>query len=121
MNTTQAIIKFGSQVCIDAYKLHKDGNGAKTIGSMFKLTTAQADNAINAGRELVECEQTLIEYVRLHANARYNQGWGWVVECFDDGDILEYLSDAQMDLPKALQAIQNDVDQHASFCNTCQF
>jgi len=66
-------------------------------------------------------EQEAIQEIRKHANANYNKGWGWVVECFDDGDILEYLSDAQMDLPKALQAIQDDVDQHASFCTTCQF
>jgi len=51
MTTDQAIAKYGRQTCIDAYDLHKQGNGARTIGMYLNLTTAQADCAIDAGRD----------------------------------------------------------------------
>ena len=66
-------------------------------------------------------EHLLIEYVRLHANARYEQGWSAVVEAFTDGDILEYLSDANFNLPKALKAIQEWVDIRKEMEDNCQF
>jgi len=52
MTTNQAIAKYGKQTCIEAYQLHREGNGARTIGSYLNLTTAQADCAIDAGRDV---------------------------------------------------------------------
>lgn len=34
-------------------------------------------------------EQTMIQAVRQHAIKHYNEGWDYVVEAWDDGDILE--------------------------------
>lgn len=40
-------------------------------------------------------EQEMIQAVRKHAYENYEQGgWDIVVECYDDGDILELISDA---------------------------
>jgi hypothetical protein len=40
-------------------------------------------------------EQMLIGAVRRHAINNYEQdGWDILVECYDDGDILELISDA---------------------------
>jgi hypothetical protein len=52
MTTAQAIAKYGKHTCIDAYDLHRQGNGARTIGFYLNLTTAQADCAIDAGRDI---------------------------------------------------------------------
>jgi hypothetical protein len=52
MKTAQAIAKYGKHTCIDAYDLHRQGNGARTIGMYLNLTTAQADCAIDAGRDI---------------------------------------------------------------------
>lgn len=38
-------------VCLKAYAMNKEGNGARTIGFEYGMTTRQADAAINAGRE----------------------------------------------------------------------
>jgi hypothetical protein len=59
-----------------------------------------------------KCEQLLVEYIRMHAHARYNDGWGYITEQWSDGDILEVLSDVQSDLPLALSHIQSMVDLH---------
>jgi hypothetical protein len=53
MTTAQAITKYGRQTCLDAYDLHMQGNGARTIGNYLNLTTAQADCAIDAGRDIL--------------------------------------------------------------------
>jgi hypothetical protein len=38
----------------------------------------------------------LVAAVRHHALANYNsEGWDFVVECWEDGDILECIGDAQ--------------------------
>jgi len=57
MTTNQAIVKYGKQTCIDAYDLHKQGNGAGTIGFYLNLTTRQADCAIDAGRDIISQER----------------------------------------------------------------
>jgi predicted TIM-barrel fold metal-dependent hydrolase len=44
------------ETCIDAFDLHKQGNGARTIGIYLNLTTAQADCAIDAGRDITKQE-----------------------------------------------------------------
>lgn len=49
-----AIAKYGMEKCQRAYAQHESGNGANTIGFYLKLTTNQADAAINAGRELAQ-------------------------------------------------------------------
>jgi hypothetical protein len=56
-----------------------------------------------------KCEQLLIQAVRMLSSARAEIDCQWedVNDCMNDGDILEYLSDAQMNLPKAMQAIQD--------------
>ena len=68
-----------------------------------------------------KCEQLLIGAVRQIANDRYEQGWSAVVECFTDGDILEYLSNADNNLPKAIKAIQEWVDLRKEMEDNCQF
>ena len=53
-------------------------------------------------------EQTLINAVRTIADNRSEAGsvWNNVNEFMLDGDILEFLSEAQFDLPMALKAIE---------------
>ena len=55
-----------------------------------------------------KCEQLLIQAVRTIANNRSEADSVWknVNEYMNDGDILEFLSDAQMNLPVALEAIE---------------
>lgn len=51
--TQNAITKYTKAVCIKAFERHEQcGEGANTIGFYLKMTTRQADAAINAGREL---------------------------------------------------------------------
>lgn len=52
MTTDQAIAKYGRQTCLEAFDMHKQGNGAGTIGFYLNLTTRQADCAIDAGRDI---------------------------------------------------------------------
>jgi hypothetical protein len=68
-----------------------------------------------------DCDQVLIKFIRQYANDRYEQGWSAVVESFLDGDILEYLSDADYVLPKALKAIQEWVDIRKEMEDNCRF
>jgi hypothetical protein len=58
MTTDQAINKYGRQTCLEAYELHREGNGARTIGFYLNLTTNQADCAIDAGRDIQHKELT---------------------------------------------------------------
>lgn len=52
--TQRAIRLYGTQRCIEAFKLHQNGNGANTVGSMLGgFTTRRADAMINAGREIL--------------------------------------------------------------------
>ena len=47
-------------------------------------------------------ETDLIAAVRRHAINNYeNDGWDVLVECWDDGDILERISDANAQTPDA--------------------
>lgn len=47
-------------------------------------------------------ENELIAAVRRHAMDNYeNDGWDYLVECWDDGDILEQISDAKAQTPTA--------------------
>ena len=57
-----------------------------------------------------KCEQLLIAYIRQYAEANYNKGWDYIVECWDDGDILEVLSDVESNLPQAIAHLQSLVD-----------
>lgn len=50
--TQRAVTKYGVTVCLEAFRMNERGEGARTIGFEFKLTTNQADAAINAGREV---------------------------------------------------------------------
>lgn len=51
-NSKRAVENYGLGVCLEAYRMTDSGDGARTIGSEFDLTTNQADAAIDAGREL---------------------------------------------------------------------
>jgi hypothetical protein len=54
-NTKAAIAKYGFETCRKAFDRHNlNGEGANTVGFYLKLTTRQADAAINAGREIAE-------------------------------------------------------------------
>lgn len=47
-------------------------------------------------------ENELIQAVRRHAIENYNSGgWDYLVECWDDGDILEQISEAKAQTPAA--------------------
>ena len=55
-----AIVRYGEQVCLAAVKLCNEGNGANTISyevfessSQYYGKTRAADNAIDAGREML--------------------------------------------------------------------
>jgi hypothetical protein len=55
-------------------------------------------------------EQQFINHVREHALRNYETGgWDYVVEAWEDGDILEYWSDANGDSTKAFKAIAEAV------------
>jgi hypothetical protein len=54
MTLEKTIQSYGLETCIEAYKLHKLGEGASTIGIYLGLTTNQADCAIDSGRKIVE-------------------------------------------------------------------
>ena len=74
MTTNQAIAKYGKQTCIDAYQLHREGNGARTIGSYLNLTTNQADSAIDAGRDIADQEDdSEIEHANLMNELDHNK------------------------------------------------
>ena len=55
-------------------------------------------------------EMMLIGAIRMHANANYNKGWDYIVECWTDGDILDLLSSNKMDLKETLSIMQSIVD-----------
>lgn len=58
--TQDAITKYGIDKCRICFECHAEGNGAHTCGIYSKLTTRQADAAINAYREIFindKCEQ----------------------------------------------------------------
>ncbi len=47
-------------------------------------------------------ENELIQAVRRHAMDNYEKdGWDYLVECWNDGDILEQISDAKAQTPDA--------------------
>jgi hypothetical protein len=74
MTTAQTIAKYGRQVCLEAYDLHREGNGARTIGNYLNLTTAQADCAIDAGRDIFNQEDDRdAEYALLINELEHNQ------------------------------------------------
>ena len=73
MKTNQAIAKYGKHTCIDAYDLHRQGNGARTVGMYLNLSTAQADCAINAGRDLMEQDDRDIEHALLINELEHNK------------------------------------------------
>jgi hypothetical protein len=52
--TKKAINKWGLDLAIKFLYLNEEmGNGAKSIGQDYGMTTRQADSLINAGREIV--------------------------------------------------------------------
>jgi len=57
-------------------------------------------------------EQVLISFIRRYAMDNYTRGWDVIVECFGDGDILEYLSETDFDLFKTIKAMQDYVNAY---------
>ena len=57
-------------------------------------------------------EQVLITFIRKYAMDNYTKGWDVIVESFEDGDILEYLSETDFDLPVTIKSMQDYVDAH---------
>jgi chromosome condensin MukBEF complex kleisin-like MukF subunit len=57
-------------------------------------------------------EQQMIHAIRKHAEALYNKGWDYVVECWSDGDLLDELSYCGMDLQKTITSIQDHVNMY---------
>jgi len=58
-------------------------------------------------------EQEKIQAIRTYAEALYNKGWDVVVEAYDDGDLLEELSENGMDIVKTVQSLQAMIDVRA--------
>lgn len=55
-------------------------------------------------------EQDFINEVRVYAMTHYETGgWSEIVEAWDDGDILEYFSDANCNAKKAFKEIKNTI------------
>ena len=66
------------------------------------------DDPINFERlaEIRECKSLLVAGVRAHALENYNSdGWDYVVECFEDAEILEEIGDAKT-LPAAIENVR---------------
>jgi len=55
-------------------------------------------------------EQEMIQAIRKHAEANYNKGWDYFVECWTDGDILDLLSNNKMDLKETISIMQSIAD-----------
>jgi hypothetical protein len=51
VKAARAVHAYGLELCRRAYAMHREGNGARTVGFEYGLTTRQADAAIDAGRE----------------------------------------------------------------------
>jgi hypothetical protein len=66
-------------------------------------------------------EENMIAFIRVHANTNYNKGWDTIVECWSDGDILEYLSESKFDMKKTIKAIQDWIDLRAEMSDNCRF
>jgi hypothetical protein len=66
-------------------------------------------------------EERMIGFIRVHANTNYNKGWDVIVECWTDGDILEYLSESKFDMKKTIKAIQDWIDLRQEMSDNCQF
>jgi hypothetical protein len=62
--------------------------------------------------EQMKDEQVIIRFIRKYAMDNYTKGWDVVIECFEDGDILEFLSESDFDLPKTIKSMQNYVDAY---------
>ena len=64
----------------------------------------------------------LVDAVRNHAMANYGKdGWDYVVECYEDSDIIEILSDADASTPKqAIKAVGDYVGGVADYRDEIQ-
>jgi len=57
-------------------------------------------------------EQEKIDAIRKHAEALYNKGWDYVVECWSDDDLLDELSYWNMHLENTIASIQDFVNMY---------
>ena len=60
-------------------------------------------------------EQQFIHDVRKYAMDHYEKGWDYVVECWDDGDILEYYIEGNTN--KAFRDIASAVNTRREYAN----
>jgi hypothetical protein len=61
-------------------------------------------------REAIEAEGAFVARVRKHAQDHYEQdGWDYVVECWEDREIAQELRDAGGDADQAFQALADGV------------
>tara|TARA_R110000868_G_C10738122_1_gene752173 strand:- start:211 stop:390 length:180 start_codon:yes stop_codon:yes gene_type:complete len=52
--TSKALKKYGADKCAEAFRMYGEGRmGARTVGQNMNVTTMQADEMINAGREAI--------------------------------------------------------------------
>jgi hypothetical protein len=70
---------------------------------------------------VVRDELEAISLIRAYANDNYEQGWSAVVEAWSDGDILEYLSNADFNIVKTIWDIQEWVDIRSEMEDNCRF
>jgi hypothetical protein len=91
------------QLAVDNLKLREHRATDPRKKRKLRLDLLNAENqlrlAIEAGQQPKGAndmsEQDLINAVRDHAFANYNDdGWDYVVECWEDGDILKAIGDA---------------------------
>jgi len=60
-------------------------------------------------------EQDFIYFVKQYAMDNYSNGWDEVAETWDDGDILEYFSDANGNDKKAFKEIAKTVKLRSEY------
>lgn len=58
-------------------------------------------------------DQEKIQAIRAYAEALYSMGWDVVVEAYDDGELLQELSENGMDVVKTIQSLQAMIDVRA--------
>ena len=66
-------------------------------------------------------EQELIQAIRKHAEANYSKGWDLIVEAYDDGDLLEELSQNNMLYTPTIQSLQLTIDLRREMEENCRF
>ena len=96
INNLRQLFYFGTKLAPYIYERVEFSSHLSTILRSSKMTN----------------EQVLISFIRRYAMDNYTRGWDVIVECFGDGDILEYLSETDFDLFKTIKAMQDYVNAY---------